>query len=65
MYGFATEDIVLDVCQEDPQAQLTRELSNFIFKYDGPQRTNLLIVYYIGHAFIWDKGGAQQFYMSG
>lgn len=56
---------MLDVCQEDPQAQLTRELSNFIFKYDGPQRTNLLIVYYIGHAFIWDKGGAQQFYMSG
>jgi hypothetical protein len=64
-YGFATEDIVLDTRREEPQAQLARELSNFISKHDGPRRTNLLIVYYIGHSLIIDENGVQMLYMSG
>jgi hypothetical protein len=64
-YGFATEDIVLDICREEPQAQLRRELSNFISKYDGPPRTNLLIVYYSGYSFFVDEDGVEQLYISG
>lgn len=66
-YGFATEDIVLGVRHEheEPQAQLTRKLSNFISKYDGPPRTSLLIVYYTGHAFVESEDGKEQFHISG
>jgi hypothetical protein len=64
-YGFATEDIVLDTRGEKPQTQLARELSNFISKHDGPRRTNLLIVYYIGRSLVVDEDGAKMLYMSG
>ena len=65
-YGFATEDIVLDARLQAPQAQLTRELSNFILKYNDQQRTNLLIVYYSGLSFLdKDEDGVTQFYMAG
>jgi hypothetical protein len=66
-YGFATEKVVLGFSHvhEEPQAQLTRELSNFISKYDGPPRTSLLIVYYTGHAFLEGEHGKEQFHISG
>ena len=48
-YGFETKDLQLND-QKRPQHQLSSAIANFVYDYDGPFISNLLIVYYAGHA---------------
>ena len=64
-YGFSTTRAVLDCKRKKPQAQLRQAISNFIYDYDGPHRTTLLIVYYSGHGHLEEENGSQSLYISG
>lgn len=59
--------MTLDCRHKLPQNQLNREVANFVHDYDGPHRTNLLIVYYSGHGQLMQKEGSahNRFYISG
>jgi hypothetical protein len=37
---------------KSPQLQLDKAIMDFVFDFDGPHRSHLLIVYYTGHGFV-------------
>lgn len=43
--------------KRDPQLQLRNAIDSLVLAYDGPCRTNLLIVYYTGHGIGRDEDG--------
>lgn len=49
-FHFESTVCVLNVKQK-PQLQLNSAINDLVFKYNGPWRTHLLIVYYTGHGF--------------
>lgn len=59
-YGFTTRMVELDCRNKLPQNQLNVAVANFVSDFDGPHRTNLLIVYYSGHGIMKRLDGYEQ-----
>lgn len=52
-FDFNSKMVTLDNTSKRPQLQLSKALMDFVYEYDGPHLTNLLIVYYTGHGFTY------------
>ncbi|TKA82966.1 hypothetical protein B0A55_01561 [Friedmanniomyces simplex] len=56
-FGYGTKVVQLDNKVTPPQLQLDQAIKDLADGYDGPCRTDLLIVYYTGHGYYGNGRG--------